>query len=166
PRLVGPGTPMGDLMCQYWVPGLLSRELPAPDSDPRRIMLLGEQLIAFRDSSGTVGLLQNNCPHRGASLFFGRNEEAGLRCVYHGWKFSTDGTCLDMPNEPTESDFRTKVRAVAYRTREAGGVVWAYMGQDREPPPLPELEWTRVPERHRYVSKRIQSCNYLQNVEG
>src|SRR3954454_13789177 len=95
---VGPGTPMGQLMREYWLPALLSRELPQPDSDPVRVLLLGEKLIAFRDSNGQVGLVQNHCPHRGASLFFGRNEEAGLRCVYHGWKFSVDGTCVDMPN--------------------------------------------------------------------
>src|ERR1700687_3098847 len=118
---VGPGTLMGSLMRQYWVPAMLSSELPAPDSDPVRVLLLGEQLIAFRDSNGSVGLLANNCPHRGASLFFGRNEESGMRCVYHGWKFSTNGACIDMPNEPTlrfaprgapaESDFKSKVKA-------------------------------------------------------
>src|SRR5438128_5157630 len=137
---VGPGTLMGNLMRQYWVPAVLSSELPSPDSEPVRIMLLGEKLIAFRDSNGQVGLIQNHCPHRGASLFFGRNEETGLRCVYHGWKFSVDGTCVDMPNEPAESDFKQKVRAVAYPTRERGGVVWAYMGTKTEPPPLPHLE--------------------------
>ena len=103
---VGPGTPMGNLFREYWLPAMLSEEAPHPDSDPVRILMLGEQLIAFRDSSGKVGLIQNNCPHRGASLFFGRNEEAGIRCVYHGWKFDVDGHCIDMPNEPAESDFR------------------------------------------------------------
>src|SRR5947209_7113185 len=137
---VGPGTPMGDLMRQYWVPGLLSREVPTPDSDPRRIMLLGEQLIAFRDTNGKVGLIQNHCPHRGASLFFGRNEEAGLRCVYHGWKFDVAGNCIDMPNEPAESDFKHKVKATAYPCDERGGIVWTYMGPRSEPPPLPDLE--------------------------
>ena len=134
---VGPGTPMGALMREYWMPAVLSSELPAPDSDPVRVLLLGEQLIAFRDTEGDVGLIQNNCPHRGASLFFGRNEEAGLRCVYHGWKFDVDGNCIDMPNEPTESDFKSKVKAVAYPTRERGGIVWAYMGSRQTPPPLP-----------------------------
>src|SRR5437588_10079320 len=137
---VGPGTPMGDLMRQYWLPAMLSSELPSPDSDPLRVMLLGEQLIAFRDSNGKVGLLADNCPHRGASLFFGRNEEAGLRCVYHGWKFSVDGTCVDMPNEPAESDFRTKVKAVAYPCQERGGIVGTYMGPRTEARPLPDLE--------------------------
>jgi phenylpropionate dioxygenase-like ring-hydroxylating dioxygenase large terminal subunit len=163
---VGSGTPMGDLMRQYWLPAMLSSELPTPDSDPLRVMLLGEQLIGFRDSNGKVGLLANNCPHRGASLFFGRNEEAGMRCVYHGWKFAVDGACIDMPNEPAESDFRTKVKAVAYPCQERGGVLWAYLGPSDDMPRLPELEWTHVPESHRYVTNRIQACNFLQNVEG
>src|SRR5262249_1482594 len=111
---VGPGTPMGNFLREYWVPALLSAELPGPDRDPVRTLLLGEQLIAWRDSNGKVGLLANSCPHRGASLFFGRNEECGLRCVYHGWKFDVDGNCVDMPNEPAESDFKHKVKAVAY----------------------------------------------------
>ena len=103
---VGPGTPMGNLMREYWVPAMLSSEVPSPDADPVRILLLGEQLIGFRDSNGKVGLIANNCPHRGASLFFGRNEEAGIRCVYHGWKFDVEGNCLDMPNVPPAQDFR------------------------------------------------------------
>src|SRR6476660_2471922 len=102
--------------------------------------LLCEDLVAFRDSDGEVGFVAENCPHRGASLFFGRNEEAGLRCVYHGWKFDASGTCVDMPNEPAESDFRTKVKATAYPTTERGGIVWAYLGPRAEPPPLPDLE--------------------------
>src|SRR5918912_293822 len=125
---VGPGTLMGNLLRQYWVPAVLSSGLPAADSDPVRGLLLGEKLIAFRDSHGAVGLLANNCPHRGASLFFARNEECGLRCVYHGWKFDTTGQCVDMPNEPAESDFKTKVRATAYPTKERGGIIWAYLG--------------------------------------
>ena len=160
---------MGNLLRCFWQPFALSTELPGPNSDPIRVRLLGEDLVAFRDSTGSIGLLQNNCPHRGASLFFGRNEELypGLRCVYHGWKFAADGTCLDMPNEPAESDFKHKVKASAYPTVERGGVVWAYLGTDgRIMPSPPELEWTRVPESHRYVTKRIQYCNYLQNVEG
>jgi phenylpropionate dioxygenase-like ring-hydroxylating dioxygenase large terminal subunit len=163
---VGPGTPMGALLRHFWQPFALTSELPHADSDPIRVRLLGEDLVAFRDTNKEVGLLQANCPHRGASLFFGRNEEAGIRCVYHGWKFAADGACVDMPNEPAESDFRNKVRATAYSTIEKGGVVWAYLGPRETQPPLPELEWTNVPESHRYVTKRIQFCNYLQNVEG
>jgi phenylpropionate dioxygenase-like ring-hydroxylating dioxygenase large terminal subunit len=164
---VGPGTPMGNLLRCFWQPFALSTELPHADSDPIRVRLLGEDLVAFRDTRGQVGLIQNNCPHRGASLFFGRNEEAGLRCVYHGWKFDTSGACVDMPNEPAESDFRTKVSAAAYPTVDRGGVLWAYLGPEAQPRPAPpELEWTHVPESHRIVTKRIQFCNYLQNVEG
>ena len=131
---VGPGTPMGQLFRQYWLPVLLSSELPERDGPPLRVRMLGEDLLAFRDTQGSVGLLGENCPHRGASLFFGRNEEAGLRCVYHGWKYDVTGRCVDMPNEPPESNFRDKVRHTAYPCREAAGVVWTYMGS-RTPPP-------------------------------
>src|SRR5579884_3071822 len=109
---------MGDLMRHYWIPGALSSELPERDGRPLRVRLLGENLVAFRDTEGKVGVVAENCPHRGASLFFGRNEEAGLRCVYHGWKFDTTGKCIDMPNEPAESNFKDKVRALAYRAQE------------------------------------------------
>ncbi|MBV9134041.1 MAG: Rieske 2Fe-2S domain-containing protein [Chloroflexi bacterium] len=163
---VGPDTPMGKLMREYWVPALLSRELPSRDSDPVRVMLLGEKLIAFRDTNGAVGLIQNHCPHRGASLFFGRNEESGLRCVYHGWKFAHDGTCVDMPNEPAESDFRTKVKAVAYPTQERGGIVWAYLGPRATPPPLPDLEANMLPEGQRVAQAVLRECNWLQALEG
>jgi phthalate 4,5-dioxygenase len=163
---VGPGTPMGNFMREYWVPAMLSSEAPTPDSDPVRILLLGEQLIAFRDSNGKIGLLQNNCPHRGASLFFGRNEEAGLRCVYHGWKFDVDGNCIDMPNEPAESDFRTKVKAVAYPTHERGGIVWAYLGPRKTPPPLPDLEGNMQPGAEEFVRATQLNSNWLQIMEG
>ena len=128
---VGPGTPMGELMREYWVPAVLSSELPDKDGAPVRIRLLGEDLIAFRATSGAVGLIKNACPHRGATLFFGRNEEDGLRCVYHGWKFDVSGTCVDMPTEPAESSFKNKVRAVAYPCVERNGIIWAYMGAGR-----------------------------------
>ena len=163
---VGPSTIMRNLFRQYWVPALLSRELPSADSDPMRIMLLGEKLIAFRDSTGTVGLIQNHCPHRGASLFFGRNEEAGIRCVYHGWKFDVAGNCLDMPNEPAESDFKQKVKALAYPTRERGGIVWAYLGPRSAPPPLPDLEANMLPNGVSEVDAVQRNCNWLQSLEG
>jgi phenylpropionate dioxygenase-like ring-hydroxylating dioxygenase large terminal subunit len=163
---IGPGTLMGNLMREYWVPAMLSSEVPAPDSDPLRVLLLGEQLIAFRDTNGKVGLIQNNCPHRGASLFFGRNEEGGLRCVYHGWKFSVDGRCDDMPNEPAESDFRTKVKAVAYPTQERNGIVWAYLGARQTPPPLPSLEGNMLPEGEWQVTAIQRECNWFQGLEG
>jgi phenylpropionate dioxygenase-like ring-hydroxylating dioxygenase large terminal subunit len=161
---VGPGTPMGNVFREYWLPALLSEELPTNDGDPLRVLMLGEQLIAFRDTTGKVGLIQNNCPHRGASLFFGRNEEAGLRCVYHGWKFATDGTCIDMPNEPAESDFKHKVKAVAYPTQERGGIVWAYLGPRKTPPPLPDLEGNMLPGAQAWAYQ--QAANWFQILEG
>src|SRR5579864_1513366 len=157
---------MGKLMREYWIPALLSSELPTPDCDPVRVLLLGERLLAFSDSTGRVGLLAHNCPHRGASLFFGRNEEGGLRCVYHGWKFATSGACVDMPNEPAESDFRTKVRAVAYPCQERGGVVWTYMGLRETPPPLPSIESNMLPEGEYSVTAMQRECNWLQAGEG
>ena len=141
---VGPGTLMGDLFRQYWLPAARSAELPANDGPPLRVKMLGEELIAFRTTSGEVGLIQNACPHRGASLFFGRNEEEGLRCVYHGWKFDVSGACVDMPSEPAESNFKNKVRAKAYPVQERGGIVWTYMGPREVPPPLPDLEANMV----------------------
>src|SRR5919198_1530229 len=161
---VGRGTVMGDMLRQYWLPALLSSELPSPDCDPVRVLLLGEQLVAFRDTTGAVGLLAHNCPHRGASLFFGRNEEAGLRCVYHGWKFDVDGTCIDMPNEPAESDFKSKVKATAYPTQERGGIVWAYLGPRTTPPPLPDLEGNMLPGAQAWAYQ--QSANWFQILEG
>ncbi|MDE3076793.1 MAG: Rieske 2Fe-2S domain-containing protein, partial [Chloroflexota bacterium] len=162
---VGPGTPMGNLMRQYWLPFALSSEVKA-DDDPVRIMLLGEQLIAFRDSQGQVGLIQNACPHRGASLFFGRNEECGLRCVYHGWKFDVEGNCTDMPNEPAESSFKNKVRATAYPCLERAGMVWTYMGSRQPAPQMPDFEGLSLPEDDYRVSVFQRECNWLQAVEG
>ncbi len=165
---VAPGTAMGELMRLYWIPAFMSDELPEPDGRPMCVRLLCEDLVAFRDSSGRVGLVQNNCPHRGASLFFGRNEEDGLRCVYHGWKFDVSGTCTDMPNEPAESNFKDKVRAIAYPAQERNGVVWVYMGKAATPPSLPELEANVVdPDRYELsVSTTLRECNYMQALEG
>ena len=163
---VGPGTPMGRLMREYWIPALMSTELPVHDCAPMRLRLLGENLIAFRDSAGRVGVLANNCPHRGASLFFGRNEEGGLRCVYHGWKFDVSGACVDMPNEPAESNFKHKVRATAYPCLERGGVIWTYMGRRETPPPLPDLEPNALPEGQYQVATVLRECNWLQGLEG
>jgi phthalate 4,5-dioxygenase len=153
---VGPGTLMGSFMREHWIPSMLSSELPESDGPPVRVLLLGEQLIAFRDAHGRVGLIQNHCPHRGASLFFGRNEEAGLRCVYHGWKFDIDGNCLDMPNEPAESDFRTRVKAVAYPTLERGGVVWARDARLHRYPNSKPIWWPK-PEPEPCSRKRTTS---------
>ena len=162
----GPGTPAGDYFRRFWLPALLPTEVPSADSPPVRVCLLGEDLIAFRDTNGQVGVLDEFCPHRRASLFWGRNEECGLRCVYHGWKFDVNGTCVDMPNEPQEYRFENKVRTAAYPTREYGGLIWVYMGPPEHQPELPKLEWARVPESHRYISKRLQETNYLQAIEG
>jgi len=165
---VGPGTPMGEVMRQYWLPLLTSDELPTPDCPPLRTRLLGENLIAFRTTSGSVGLIQNSCPHRGASMFFGRNEEEGLRCVYHGWKFDTEGTCVDMPSEPAESNFKNKVRTTAYATQERSGIIWAYMGpRSRDNlPPLPEIEPNMRTDGDWRVQKAFRECNYMQGLEG
>src|SRR5207247_4321508 len=133
---VGPGTLMGNLIRRYWLPALLSAELPEADGPPLRMRLLGEDLIAFRDTTGSVGLVAQACPHRGASLFFGRNEEAGLRCVYHGLKFDVTGECIDMPSEPAESNFKSKVHARAYQARDVNRVIWGYMGPREVPPPF------------------------------
>src|SRR5690606_23163633 len=159
---VGPGTPMGELMRQYWIPAVRSDELPSPDCPPVRIKLLGEELIAFRVTSGAVGLMQNACPHRGASMFFGRNEEEGLRCVYHGWKFDVTGACVDMPSEPAESNFKNKVRAKAYPCREQGGIIWAYMGPREVPPPMPELAAILLNDDPEKISILLRPNNWLQ----
>jgi nitrite reductase/ring-hydroxylating ferredoxin subunit len=163
---VGPGTPMGKVLREYWTPILLTSELPSPDGPPMRVRVFGENLVAFRDSNGKVGLVVENCPHRGASLFFGRNEEEGLRCVYHGWKFNAEGACVDMPNEPPESNFKHKVRVGAYPCRERNGTIWAYLGSLDPAPPLPDFEWNLVPERQQYISKRWQSTSFAQAFEG
>ena len=162
----GPGTPMGGLVRRYWIPVLPASELAEPDGPPVRVKLLGERLVAFRDTNGRIGLLGEFCPHRTASLFFGRNEECGLRCVYHGWKFDIEGTCVDQPSEPEGSNFRSKIRQAAYPCVERGGVVLAYMGPATHKPPLPELEWLNLPDDHVYVSKRYQDCHWLQGLEG
>jgi len=164
---VGRGTPMGEMMRQYWLPAVYSYELEA-DGRPLRIRILGEDLIAWRDSEGRPGIIANNCPHRGASLFFGRNEESGIRCVYHGWKFDVGGRCVDMPNEPAESNFKDKVQATAYAAADWGTIVWVYMGPRQENPPgLPEWEWCLLPEGHlQHSHKTVYECNYMQALEG
>lgn len=162
---VGPGTPMGTLMREYWVPACASAEL-APDGPPMRLMLLGEKLVAFRDSAGRVGILEHSCPHRCASLFFGRNEENGLRCVYHGWKFDVHGNCLEMPNVPANRDFSDRIKAKAYRTFEHNGLVWTYMGNRAVPPQPPALEIMSLPADEIIVSLTQRQCNWLQGLEG
>jgi phthalate 4,5-dioxygenase oxygenase subunit len=165
---VGPGTMMGDLIRLFWIPAMTSDELPSPDCPPLRMRLLGENLIAFRVSSGQAGVVQNACPHRGASLFFGRNEEEGLRCVYHGWKFDVSGACVDMPSEPAESNFKNKVHAVGYPARERGGVIWVYMGPRKgdDIPGLPDIETNMSPAGTNSVTKVLRECNFVQALEG
>ncbi len=162
---VGPGTLMGDLMRQYWIPVVQSSEIAA-GGRVKRVRILGEDLVAFRSPSGRVGVLAEFCAHRRASLYFARNEERGLRCVYHGWQYEPDGRCVDMPNERPRANFQDKVTLPAYPCAERGGVVWTYMGPASPPPGLPDLEWALVPEAQRFVSKFWQDCNYLQALEG
>jgi phthalate 4,5-dioxygenase oxygenase subunit len=161
---VGHDTPMGNLMRQYWMPVVPSNDVE-PDGVPQRVRLLGEDLILFRATNGELGLVVETCPHRGVSLFFGRNEQDGLRCVYHGWKYDVTGQCVDMPSEPEESNFKTKIRARAYVVREQGSVIWAYMGEG-DPPGLPQFEWALVPEEQRHLSISQRHCNWLQAMEG
>jgi phenylpropionate dioxygenase-like ring-hydroxylating dioxygenase large terminal subunit len=162
---VGPGTPMGELMRRYWLPVLKSSELVA-DGDPVRLRLLGENLVSFRDSSGRIGVMDHRCPHRCASLFFGRNEENGIRCVYHGWKFDVDGKCLDMANVPPHQDFKHKVKAKAYKAAERNGVVWVYMGIAEDAPALPDIAATFIPEDEANIAFAQRECNWLQSMEG
>ena len=162
---VGSGTVMGEFMRQYWLPAAMSSELK-PDGAPVRLMLLGEKLIAFRDSSGRVGIMDHRCPHRCASLFLGRNEDSGIRCIYHGWKFDVDGNCLDMPSVPAHQEFKSKVKAKAYRVVERHGVVWVHMGKSTEAPAFPGLEVLGLPEGEVAVLCALRECNWLQGLEG
>jgi len=161
----GPDAPMGKFMRAFWTPAMTAAEIPPADEPPVRLQLLGERLVVFRDSAGRVGVLEENCPHRGASLFFGRNEEGGIRCVYHGWKFDVDGGCMDMPTEPAGSRMCNNVKARAYPARIAGGLLWVYMGSG-EAPALPDFGFIGVPGDHVYASRWHQECNYAQAMEG
>ena len=165
----GPQTPMGTLFRRFWQPVLLSGELPERDGPPLRLTILDEDLRAFRATDGTVGLVSPRCPHRGADLFFGRNEEGGIRCAYHGWKFNTNGRCVELPTMdpgPARDKAEQNVHLLAYPTRESGGFVWAYLGPPETMPPLPALEFTALPAEHIFVSKKLQQCNWAQACEG
>jgi phthalate 4,5-dioxygenase oxygenase subunit len=162
----GPGTLMGDLFRRYWIPALLARELSAPDCPPVRVTLLGEKLVAFKDTSGRIALVEEFCIHRGVSLWFGRNEENGLRCPYHGWKYDVTGQCVDLPSEEESSGVRQRMKLKAYPCIEQGGAIWAYMGPPELRPAPPNIEWSLVPDERRFISKRIQESNYLQALEG
>jgi phenylpropionate dioxygenase-like ring-hydroxylating dioxygenase large terminal subunit len=158
----GPGTPMGELIRRYWIPALMSSEIPEPGGEPVQVRILGERLVAFRDSAGRVGLMDEACAHRGCSLWYARSEEGGLRCIYHGWKVDVEGNIVDTPNEPTT----LHVRAHAYPVREAGGFVWAYMGPPERMPPFREFNWMKLPEGHVAIVKVHEEANYLQGIEG
>jgi phthalate 4,5-dioxygenase oxygenase subunit len=160
---VGPGTRMGALLRRYWVPVLLQSEIADPDCPPVRVKILGERLLAFRDSERRPGLVDEFCAHRGVSLFLGRNEECGIRCAYHGWKYDVSGQCVELPSAP---QLAPKMRINAYPCIERGGIVWAYMGPADKRPEPPELEWTLLPEANRFVTKRFQETGYLQAMEG
>lgn len=169
---VGPGTPMGELMRRYWIPAAYSHQLPASDGPPVRVRLLGEDLVLFRATDGRVGLVDERCPHRTASLFFGRNEEHGLRCVYHGIKFDLDGNCVDVPCLPPETSaaqhetIKRQMRLRAYPCLERGRVIWTYMGPPDLRPEFPDLEWVGLPPEQRFDTRHVQECNWLQGVEG
>ena len=166
----GPDTPMGNLFRRFWIPALLAAEVAEKDGPPVRVKLLGEELVAFRNSEGRVGLVEARCPHRGASLFFGRNEECGIRCAYHGWKFDLDGNCLDIPTMPRDNaaydPLLSRVKIAAYPTREYGGYIWAYLGPRELMPDMPLMEFAEVPPAHRFITKKLQECNWAQAAEG
>jgi len=164
---VGPGTPMGELFRRFWLPVLLASELNGSDGEPVPFRILGEDLIAFHDTDGRLGVLDAHCPHRLASLSYGRNEECGLRCIYHGWKFDVDGNCVDIPSEPAANQkIKDKIKITSYPAMERGGAIWIYMGPTEKIPPFPEFEWARFPSDQSAAIKRFQPCNYAQALEG
>jgi phthalate 4,5-dioxygenase len=158
--------PMGTMMRRYWVPACLSEEVAEPDGTPVRTTIFGERLVVFRDSSGKVGVIDERCPHRLASLALGRNEEGGIRCIYHGWKFNVDGGCMDMPTEPGEHGFRDRMRVKSYPVHEAGKMVWTYMGPEGTAPPFPTMDWMQLPNEQYAIYKVGELVNYAQAIEG
>jgi nitrite reductase/ring-hydroxylating ferredoxin subunit len=168
---VGPGTPMGELMRRYWIPAAFSEQVAQPDGPPIRVRLMGEDLVLFRDTQGRLGLVDEYCPHRTASMYFGRNEDSGLRCVYHGLKFDVTGACVDAPCLPPNyaaqaERIKGEIRIKSYPCIERGGAVWAYMGPKAHEPAFPDLEWTLIPASHRHSTRHVQECNWLQALEG
>jgi phenylpropionate dioxygenase-like ring-hydroxylating dioxygenase large terminal subunit len=162
----GPGTPGGDLFRQYWIPALLTEELPENDCPPVRVKMLSERLIAFRDSEGRYGLIDEFCAHRGVSLWFGRVEECGIRCAYHGWKYDVTGQCIEVPSEPENSNFSSKVKLTSYPLVKVGDILWTYLGDPESEPARPAFEFVHVPPEQTYTSKRWQESNWLQALEG
>lgn len=164
--MTGPGTPGGNLFRRFWLPALLSEEVTEREGPPVRVRLLGEDLVAYRNRDGHVGLMAEGCPHRGASLYYGRNEDGGLRCLYHGWLMDHEGRVLDAPAEPDPAPICRDARQIAYPTHEVAGIVFAYMGPADSKPVFPNYPFTQVPPDHTYVTKSFQECNYLQGLEG
>jgi nitrite reductase/ring-hydroxylating ferredoxin subunit len=163
---IGPGTPMGNLLRRYWTPFLLSSDLEEPDGAPVRVKILGEELLAFRDTNGRVGLIDEHCPHRGTSLFFGRNEECGIRCVYHGWKYDVTGQCVDMPSEPEDSTFKDRLQVKSYPVRESGGVLWTYMGPPEKMTGFRDFGTEHLPREQWSTYKIHAQMNWMQGIEG
>ena len=161
----GPGTPAGELLRRYWQPVCLSEELPLEGASPLKTTILGENLALFRDDEGRVGLLGIHCSHRGADLSYGRVENGGLRCVYHGWLYDVQGRCREQPGEPGGGEHRDVIRHLAYPCTEAGGVIFTYMGPG-QPPLFPGYDFLNASPDHLYVSKIFHECNYLQANEG
>jgi phenylpropionate dioxygenase-like ring-hydroxylating dioxygenase large terminal subunit len=162
----GEDTPAGQYFRRFWMPALLAEEIPSPDCPPVRVTLMGEHLLAFRDSSGNIGLIGAYCMHRQMDLFFGRNEDNGLRCVYHGWKFDVGGNCVDMPTQTDASNYKDRVKLTSYPCREFAGIVWAYLGPKDLPVEFPEFEFNALPKENVYIRKSLLECNYLQAMEG
>ena len=162
---VGPGTPMGTAMRRYWTPAMQSSDLPEPGGDPRRVVLLGEAYVAFRCEDGTLGFLAEGCCHRGVSLALGRVEGCGIRCIFHGWKFAPDGELLETPNV-WEPNFKNRVRAKSFPVREAGGLIWVYLGPKELEPPFPHYRWFDVEEKNRINVYLVEQCNYVQTMEA
>ena len=162
----GSGTLMGELLRRYWIPALHDYEIADRDCPPVRLQIMGEKLVAFRDSAGRIGVIDEFCAHRGVSLWFGRNEECGLRCPYHGWKYDVTGQCVELPSEPTDSGVRQRMKLKSYPAIEQGGVIWIYMGAPGLQPEPPALEWALVAPPQRYVTRRLQESNFLQALEG
>jgi phthalate 4,5-dioxygenase len=161
------GTPMGEYFRRFWLPVALSREVGERDGTPLKLMVMGEELLAFRDSNGRVGVIEPRCAHRGAHLYFGRNEDCGLRCIYHGWKYDVEGRCVDMPNVPAGAAYHGKIAIKAYPVREFGDLIWAYLGpREAMPAEVPQIEFGMLPAARRYVTKRLIECNWAQSMEG
>ena len=162
---VGPGTPMGNVLRRYWTPAFQLGDLPEPDCPPIRVTILGENFVAFRDTEGRLGFLDELCCHRGASLTLGRVEDCGIRCLYHGWKYAVDGTIMETPNLATTT-FRERVKHGAYPVRAAGGLGWVYLGPPVTEPPFPAFGWASAPADEIVVSEIIMDCNWMQAQEG